>query len=72
MKIKASTAKVIQTLRLQSLASHDIVKKMIPLDVHTHACTEYLSPNSFLWREVEGASVGQLSQSVSQSVVEII
>ena len=31
MKINASTAKVIQTLRLQSLASHDIVKKMIIL-----------------------------------------
>ena len=31
MKINASTATVIQTLRLQSLVSHDIVKKKIIL-----------------------------------------
>ena len=53
---------------LQSLVSHDVVKKMIILLSLRCACTEYLSPNSFLWREVEGASVGQVSLNLLAGV----
>ena len=52
---------VIQISRLQS--KKEILTSYAyyyPLDMHTYTCTEYLSPDNFLWREVEGASVGQV------------
>ena len=66
MKINASTATVIQIPRPQSKKFSVPCRKKddntyYPLDVHAYTCTDYLSPDSFLWREVEGASVGQTS-----------
>ena len=41
------------------------------LDVHTYTCIEYLSSDSFLWREVEDASVGQISLNLLVELSEL-